>query len=317
MDISSYQGWYDGNYLRSSYEYVFVKICECQQVRYTVEEKLYTFEDGTSYKPDFHIYDTTNNNLLRIVEIKSNKPDRLILAEKTKKKMSDEYFLEVHIILYKDLEILCNSYDLNIKKLIKEWKTMDGVFKSNILSDLLNPMYGRSQSEDSKTKIGLKTTSRFLNKDFKIKHGNSVKEAMKNIDMKIFNQRESAPFVIINCLGCGKEFEVISTEKGLRQKYCSNECKGTYGNKVVSQNKRENTFKKYNDAKEEIIAYVKSNRTLIHGIPKNRIKVRLLILLQHILDKYGINDPRVILYMFFGSYTGSFNKLTDYFEKEI
>ena len=87
--------------------------------------------------------------------------------------------------------------------------------------------------------------------------------------------------------------------------------------KVVSQNKRENTFKKYNDAKEEIIAYVKSNRTLIHEIPKNRIKVRLLILLQHILNKYGINDPRVILYMFFGSYTGSFNKLTDYFEKEI
>lgn len=73
-----YQGYYNDFYLRSSYEYVFLKVLEKKGLSFTMEEKTYEFSDGTKYTPDFFIYDDVGV-LQRIVEIKAE--DKLYYAE--------------------------------------------------------------------------------------------------------------------------------------------------------------------------------------------------------------------------------------------
>ena len=88
----------------------------------------------------------------------------------------------------------------------------------------LNQMFGKKQSESSKKKNGDKTRDRFLNdEEFKAKHSQAVKEAMKQVDKNKLAYANRSKNVLLKCVICGKE-ELVYTSQ---QKACS-DCKRKY-----------------------------------------------------------------------------------------
>lgn len=62
------QGYYNGVWLRSSWEFTYAKYLDKKNIKWKYEEQLFKFKDNTTYKPDFFIY--KNGQLDRIVEVK-------------------------------------------------------------------------------------------------------------------------------------------------------------------------------------------------------------------------------------------------------
>ncbi len=80
-----------------------------------------------------------------------------------------------------------------------------------------NPRFGATVSDETKKKIGLKTTERFLNLDFRNKHSLAVKESMVEAKEKLRLQRTQHI-----CEFCGDEFEEIITSE---KRFCSVACR--------------------------------------------------------------------------------------------
>ena len=116
-----YQGYYNDFYLRSSYEYVFLKVLEKKGLSFTMEEKTYEFSDGTKYTPDFFIYDDVGV-LQRIVEIKAEDKQYYAEGVATVKKMKEEFNISVDLLSLQELIQICKENDLNFYQLSQEWK---------------------------------------------------------------------------------------------------------------------------------------------------------------------------------------------------
>lgn len=86
-----------------------------------------------------------------------------------------------------------------------------------------NPMYGHKQTDSSKRKNGDKTIERFKNSEFRNKHSNAVKEAMKNVPKEVLKFENRKKNKIITCCICGKSEIVYSS----RSVYC-NDCRNKY-----------------------------------------------------------------------------------------
>lgn len=88
----------------------------------------------------------------------------------------------------------------------------------------LNGMYGRKQSDESKSKNGSKTKERFAcDAEFRDRHAAAVKKAMESVDMAKLAYKNRSLNVHLVCSICGKE-EMVYTSQ---QKYCS-DCKKRY-----------------------------------------------------------------------------------------
>lgn len=99
-------------WLRSTYEYIYLKWLDKNNINFKYELNNFKLSDGTSYRPDFFIYDD-DNNLSHIVEIKGYFDNR---TYKTKL-LENEY--NIKVIVIKDiLQYTDKSYDINLK----EWK---------------------------------------------------------------------------------------------------------------------------------------------------------------------------------------------------
>lgn len=114
-----YQGYYkrkSGEYvwLRSSWEYIYAKWLDHNNINWKFENIQYKLDNGESYRPDFFIYDE-NWNLSYLVEIKGylNK-DRLYKVDLLKFK-----YPELKIIVLLDVGAYTNNY----KEDLKIWKT--------------------------------------------------------------------------------------------------------------------------------------------------------------------------------------------------
>lgn len=148
-----YQGYYNDFYLRSSYEYVFLKVLEKKGLSFTMEEKTYEFSDGTKYTPDFFIYDGVGV-LQRIVEIKAEDKQYYAEGVATVKKMKEEFNISVDLLSLQELIQICKENDLNFYQLSQEWKeSLNSTYKKDNRGER-NPMFGKHQSEVSKQKMG-------------------------------------------------------------------------------------------------------------------------------------------------------------------
>lgn len=107
-------------WLRSSYEYIYAKFLNRIGVNWKSEETWYKLSDGSSYMPDFFIYDA-DWKLKQIIEIKGYFDCRAYKPAMLK----EEYFgkSEIEVILIQDIEkyIETNS---NKHKESKEWKLL-------------------------------------------------------------------------------------------------------------------------------------------------------------------------------------------------
>jgi hypothetical protein len=104
-------------WLRSSWEYGYAKFLNENKIEWDVEVNSYLLHDGRYYRPDFFIYE--NNNLLKVVEIKS-KWSNGSLDRIDKFEMFREEYREINADLITDeLFILINRTQ---KDIITEWK---------------------------------------------------------------------------------------------------------------------------------------------------------------------------------------------------
>lgn len=93
------QGWYvqrDGNkvWLRSTWEYIYAKWLDAQNIHWTTETQQYQLSDGTGYRPDFNIFNE-DGELTKIVEVKGYYTNRLYKTAL----LREEYGIDVEIIL--------------------------------------------------------------------------------------------------------------------------------------------------------------------------------------------------------------------------
>lgn len=102
-------------WLRSTYEYVYAKFLDKHNIKWKVEVTHYTLSDGTTYRPDFFIYDD-DWNLIKIVEIKGYFDIRAY-----KPALLNEQ-LNVEVILVIDITKYFENGKTYLKEL-KEWKT--------------------------------------------------------------------------------------------------------------------------------------------------------------------------------------------------
>lgn len=73
----------DTVWLRSTYEYIYAKWLERNNIDWKIEQTHYILDDGRSYRPDFFIYE--NGILSKIVEIKGywdNNSDKALILNK-------------------------------------------------------------------------------------------------------------------------------------------------------------------------------------------------------------------------------------------
>ena len=113
------QGYYTNKlgkkiWLRSTWEYIYAKWLDKNNILWKIEEKSYKLKNGENYRPDFFIYN--NNDILQyIVEVKGYYKNRLYKYEMFKK----EY--NIKIILVDSI----NDYieeKKGYREILKEWK---------------------------------------------------------------------------------------------------------------------------------------------------------------------------------------------------
>lgn len=80
-------------WLRSTWEYIYAKWLDMQELHWTTETTQYILSDGTGYRPDFNIIDDTGR-LLRIVEVKGFFKNRLYKTDL----LRNEYNIDVDVI---------------------------------------------------------------------------------------------------------------------------------------------------------------------------------------------------------------------------
>ncbi len=99
-------------WLRSCWEYIFCKWLDKNNITYKVEYKQYTLSDGTSYRPDFFIFDDSGN-IKYVVEVKGYNKEKKYKTHL----LQNEYGIQVVVV--EDINHYCESYE----KELKTWKT--------------------------------------------------------------------------------------------------------------------------------------------------------------------------------------------------
>lgn len=101
-------------WLRSTYEYIYARWLNSTNQNWDVETQVYYLEDNTRYRPDFFLYDESDNVRL-IVEIKGYWTNRLYKVDMLREVLS----IPISVIATDEIRNYMNkSYGLEIK----EWK---------------------------------------------------------------------------------------------------------------------------------------------------------------------------------------------------
>lgn len=116
-------GWYFNEskskyvWLRSSWEYGYAKYLDENKIEWDVEVHSYLLSDGRYYRPDFFIYN--NNNLLKIIEIKSKWNNGSLERIDKFKMFCSEYSQITSELITEELFGLINKKQGSV---ITEWK---------------------------------------------------------------------------------------------------------------------------------------------------------------------------------------------------
>jgi len=287
-----YTGYYNGNLLRSSYEYIFAKYLEAINKKYKVEYETYDLGDYT-YTPDFFIFDN-NSELEEIVEIRGH---RLNIEERIidTNKLRDITNAKVTLLTELDLKQLCKQNGLKYNKLKNEWRNSP----NNILNNndgKNNPMYGKHHSLKTKLILSKKGKIRMENDSYKRKVTANLIKYCQETDYADAKKPRSKR-VALQCKNCGEEF--IVTEAQANKQYCSIECmansKENISNlKKMTEQKMKLKEEKYRNIREYVIQWTNNNKELIENIKLNRIANALDVLVKEINYKYNVKDYRVI-----------------------
>lgn len=263
-----YTGWYKGTYLRSSLEFAYAYYLDSKGVNWKYEQEIFYLEDGTSYKPDFYIYDD-EGYLIKIVEIKGegNRESGIHKVQLFKHK----YNYDLEILFYKDLvELYKKDMPLRLNTAKNKWINEYGAVLVNKLEGEHNPMFGRKHSEETKKLISEKAKERF-----------KTEEYFETVTKKMIEYNRSTNFAhtkkprsereVRTCLyeGCNNTFEVTVSSK---QKYCSHECSCRASSVKATEVAMEKVRAKHEEVKRCVLKWAKENRDTILSMKLNSLK---------------------------------------------
>ena len=292
--MKSYSGEYNSHYLRSSYEYIFAKILEKQNIKYDVETITYELEDR-SYTPDFFIYDD-NDKLIEIVEIRGYKLD---IQERIKDTQELQSFLgdnvKVSLITDLDMKRICKNNNLSFYKLEKEWKdnansSTDGFAGSR------NPMYNRVHSEETRKLIskGVKKKCEDPNHVKKVVAGMLEYCRATNYD---FLRGERVDRVTLICPICGKGKQVLPSEAKKRI-FCSRKCAHIDQAEKQKGTKKASTTERNIELKKFILSWCDNNKDIVVKTKFNQVLTCLEDLFNKVEKEFGILDFRTVINAF-------------------
>lgn len=298
-----YCGFYKDNFIRSSYEYVYCIILEKLELKYTVEEISYTLPNGLKYIPDFHIY--KNNDLIKIVEIKSSKPSEILKAENKIEQLKELVSVPIELIKFNDLKRLCIELSLDINLLIKMWK--ENSVGMNLNTGNLNPMFNKNHSTKTKQLIGEKASKRAESAKYRDRIKKSVLEYYNNGGKAVGPPKKRK---IVLCKECGNEFEVIQSSN---RQYCSKKCSLVSTTLIANEIVRKRNEDNHKIMKYDLFEHFRLNIGLLETKRRNIIYKEVKI----ILKKHNITDIRIFKFMFTGSYNCSFEIVYEAFKTEL
>lgn len=301
MIKNSYSGYYKKYFLRSSYEYIFIKCLEQEKIEFKYEEQIFDLSDGSRYIPDFFFY--KGNQLEYIVEIKSERPDEVLKANKRVFLMEKDFGIKVIIFQSKELKERCSNLNLDFYKLQKEWKEDKNTSQKQDWSGKKNPMYGLKQSDKCKEINRLKQIKKFETKESREKFSIKMKLVMSKIDMKKVQSHRILPRESRKCKNsfCNNHFMVIETSK---QKFCSKEC--ALKSDERKDGDRIRLEKKNLDReiiKDKVLKIAIENKDKIMQIKMNNIEEPLQELYGQLLQENGLKDIRNLVFFFTGNYS--------------
>lgn len=222
-----YCGWFTKKngeevFLRSKLEFIYAKYLDLNNIDFLMEKEIFNI-NGKKYKPDFFIY--KDDAIKKIIEIKGNstlKEQYLFLYK--------EFFvnkgIEYAVLCDTDLKDYVKKYDIDINKWI------DFSIETQEIADVKgknNPRYGFHLSEKEKEYQRNLCKKRFEDKAFRIKHQESIREAMTpSVRKKISEARKNRPKKVYEyenkiCCICNKIFKVRKNSS-INITTCSGKC---------------------------------------------------------------------------------------------
>ena len=294
MSIRGYAGYYKEKYLRSSYEYVFARILDYDNIEWDYEVERYKLKERT-YIPDFFIY--RDGKLIHVVEVKSS-----VISEQDRDKLGLEELRESHgidgyMVLYEDLKEMCLERNLDIDKLIKHW--IDSNKKNaNVMDGEKNPHYGMKHSKETKEIITSQSKKRWEENPEMLLEA-SLKGAKRA--KELFTGEERVPRVSVECPNCNNKFRKIKTSS---QVYCGTDCanavKSIIGANVLKEKHKNNRDR----IKDFIHEWSLNNKELVLETPYNKISSGLNPMLELIEENFNVKDLRIISKSVFGEDKG-------------
>lgn len=296
-----YAGFYKGVYLRSSIEYAFAYYLDKNNIEWKYEEKIFDLGD-TTYKPDFYIY--KNNKLTEIVEVKGYRyiDESLNKINKLNKKIN----IKVSMITEKDIRSLYTKHmKTSFDKITQSWKDRDDTKLNEYdMTGKNNPMYGKTHTKETISKISEKAKERY--------HEGSIYRKLTTDKMVESNRKRNFDFLrgertnreYRKCKGCGNKFRVIETSDKI---YCTHEC-FTESNKERMSKIGKAEMQKYEDRrklmKEDMLSWAEDNKEKVMRTKLNRINETFSGMYSMIEDKYNIIDERTIARALMGEELG-------------
>lgn len=288
MEIArGYSGYYNGQYLRSSLEFAYAYYLDHKGIEWKYESNLYTFDDGSTYLPDFYV---KKDNSFKIVEVKGdgNKESGL----KKAKKLKESHDLDVEMIFYKDLVcIYKNEMPIRLANAKRIWIEQYGAERKHNTSGELNPMFGNKHSEKTVKLISQKAKERFSSGKYDYVTQHMIQSNRDcNFD---FLRKPRSPRVTKNCINrnCNKEFVVTIYSPRV---YCSHLCANRAHSLLGAEKEKEEAFKIRENIRAHMLLWARSNKDIIKNTKFNKIAQPLQPLYDSIESEFGIKDKRIV-----------------------
>lgn len=285
-----YSGFYRGVFLRSSYEYAYVKYLDFHNINWKYEEKQFSLTKQT-YKPDFFIY--SNGELKKIVEIKSQDKRSINKAIELLKEITQNFKIETELLTYKDLRFLYQSMPYSLNSVISEWNNSPLTKISKKIYGKNNPHFNHIHSPETKKIIGEHTKNLWKTDSIAKRR---MLEGLRKSGLvqkgKIKVPRENR-----KCQTCQRTFIALVTST---QRFCNQKCSGTHNIILATEkyvSKRNSVMK---DIKNFVIDWTSNNKVIVECTPYNKISTNLAPLLDEIYSRYDVKDIRVISKAVFG-----------------
>lgn len=308
MSNRGYAGYYNGVYLRSSYEYAYALLLDFYKITWKYEEQVFDI-DGKKYKPDFFIYDNLGR-LKKIVEVKSNIKKEIEKAKSDLALLEEKYKIKTEVVVYSDLKSMYEEIGISLYKTINEWIKSENTTISKVTTADLNPHFGMKHSETTKEVIGNFTKERWNDEETKQKMLEGLRKGTEKAKEKLTGvikvERE-----IRKCLRCTREFKVIITSK---KRFCSIQCSSADLSKKGTEKYLSNRKKVHDDTRDFIVNWCEKNKDVLINTPYNKISPNLAELLAHLEEKFDIKDFRSISKIMLGEDLGR-KRLLDYLKQ--